>query len=57
MICSDGLKYYRYIKVVAIFAFVCFVAAIVTTAAHCLPVKRNWQVIPDPGRRSTTSFS
>lgn len=27
----------------------CWLAAIIATFTHCLPVQRNWQILPDPG--------
>lgn len=35
--------------VVAGVSVVCFLAATLATFFHCLPMRRNWQILPDPG--------
>lgn len=31
-------------------SIVCFIVAIITQFTHCLPLHRNWQILPDPGK-------
>ncbi|KAH7065116.1 hypothetical protein B0J12DRAFT_749238 [Macrophomina phaseolina] len=46
---TQGLKYHRYILIVAGCGVASFVGAILTQVLHCLPTEKNWQVIPNPG--------
>lgn len=48
---SQGLKYHRYILIVAGCGVASFVGAILTQVLHCLPTEKNWQVIPNPGSK------
>lgn len=39
----------KYVWVVAGVSVACVVAACLATVLHCLPIQRNWQILPDPG--------
>jgi len=32
------------------------IAAIITQTTHCLPLKRNWQILPDPGKECSAGI-
>ncbi|VUC31097.1 unnamed protein product [Clonostachys rosea] len=38
-----------YMYVVVGISVACWVAACIATFTHCLPIERNWQILPDPG--------
>lgn len=42
----------NYVRVVGYFSAVCFVVTCIIQTTHCLPLHRNWQILPDPGCRS-----
>ncbi|KAI0161795.1 hypothetical protein GGR52DRAFT_140104 [Hypoxylon sp. FL1284] len=46
---TSDLGLQRYVKIVAGISIMAFVATVLTTTLHCLPIERNWQVVPDPG--------
>lgn len=39
----------KYVWVVAGVSVLCLLAACLATLLHCLPIRRNWQILPDPG--------
>ncbi|EUC47017.1 hypothetical protein COCMIDRAFT_91396 [Bipolaris oryzae ATCC 44560] len=41
---------YRYVQVVGGLSVAAFISAVVTQTTHCLPLEKNWQVLPDPGK-------
>lgn len=48
---SKGTRLHTYVIVVAAISAVSCTVAIVTQFAHCLPLHRNWQILPDPGSK------
>jgi archaellum component FlaG (FlaF/FlaG flagellin family) len=38
-----------YVMFVAAVSIASCVAAIITQFTHCLPLRHNWQILPDPG--------
>lgn len=54
---TQGLKYHRYIVIVAALAFVSFVGAVLTQVLHCLPTHKNWQVVPNPGLECSAAIN
>ncbi|KAI0162111.1 hypothetical protein GGR57DRAFT_498456 [Xylariaceae sp. FL1272] len=50
-------KLYNYTLVVAGISVVAFVAAVVTWPVHCLPIRRAWQILPDPGFECSLNIS
>lgn len=55
--CRDSLSLYRYVTVVAWVSVVFCVAAVFTQTIHCLPLEKNWQIVPDPGSECSVRFS
>lgn len=47
---------YTYVLVVAGVSGVSCVAAVITQLTHCLPMKRNWQILPDPGKECSAGI-
>ncbi|KAF2640460.1 hypothetical protein P280DRAFT_543151 [Massarina eburnea CBS 473.64] len=47
----------NYIRVLAGISVVCFMAAIITEFTHCLPLHRNWQILPDPGKECSAGIT
>ncbi|KAH6882882.1 hypothetical protein BKA58DRAFT_464786 [Alternaria rosae] len=43
-------RLYYYVQAVAGISVTACIAAIITQTTHCLPLKRNWQILPDPGK-------
>ncbi|KAG9253822.1 uncharacterized protein F5Z01DRAFT_737190 [Emericellopsis atlantica] len=41
-------RMHTYVWATAGVAGACFIAACLTTFLHCLPIRRNWQILPDP---------
>ncbi|KAI1358628.1 hypothetical protein F5Y08DRAFT_350615 [Xylaria arbuscula] len=42
-------KIHKYVLGVAGISVASYVAAIITWPTHCLPIRRAWQILPDPG--------
>lgn len=40
---------HMYVWVMVGVSLACFTAACLATFFHCLPIQRNWQILPDPG--------
>ncbi|KAJ5038616.1 hypothetical protein J3E74DRAFT_433816 [Bipolaris maydis] len=41
---------YRYVQIIGGVSIAACIAALITQTTHCLPMKRNWQILPDPGK-------
>ncbi|EMD67069.1 hypothetical protein GGP41_007003 [Bipolaris sorokiniana] len=41
---------YQYVQMIGGVSIAACIAAIITQTTHCLPLKRNWQILPDPGK-------
>lgn len=37
-------------QIVGTVTSVAFLIAVIAQTTHCLPIERNWQILPDPGR-------
>ncbi|TVY33395.1 hypothetical protein LSUB1_G007291 [Lachnellula subtilissima] len=48
-----GLDQHRYIKWLAIGCGLSYVAVFLTITLGCFPTRKNWQVVPDPGKVCT----
>ncbi|KAI1853650.1 hypothetical protein JX266_001634 [Neoarthrinium moseri] len=46
---TGELAIHRYVKIVAGVSLTTLIAALLTETLHCLPIERNWQILPDPG--------
>ncbi|KAK7993665.1 hypothetical protein PG989_007046 [Apiospora arundinis] len=42
-------KMENYVRLVGYISIFCFVATCIIQTTHCLPLRRNWQILPDPG--------
>ncbi|EOA84378.1 hypothetical protein ACJQWK_00898 [Exserohilum turcicum] len=47
---------YRYVQITGGVSVAAFTAAIITQTTHCLPLKRNWQILPDPGKECSAGI-
>ncbi|KAF2016212.1 hypothetical protein BU24DRAFT_462393 [Aaosphaeria arxii CBS 175.79] len=53
---TKNTKMHRYVQAVGVVSIVCCVAALITQTTHCLPLKRNWQILPDPGKECSAGI-
>jgi hypothetical protein len=54
---TTDLGIHQYVKVVAGTTLMTFVAALLTATLHCLPIERNWQILPDPGAECSAGIN
>lgn len=50
-------KLHNYVRLVGWSIVVSWVAAMLTHSLHCLPVHKNWQILPHPGKECSMGFS
>jgi hypothetical protein len=44
------------VKVVAVICAIFYITIVLVTSCRCLPIRKTWQVYPDPGESCTTSI-
>ncbi|KAI4626886.1 uncharacterized protein J4E87_004227 [Alternaria ethzedia] len=53
---TRSTRLYYYVQAVAGISVAACIAAIITQTTHCLPLKRNWQILPDPGKECSAGI-
>ncbi|RAR00454.1 S-adenosyl-L-methionine-dependent methyltransferase [Stemphylium lycopersici] len=53
---TRSMLLYRYVQVIGGVSVAAFISAIVTQATHCLPLEKNWQILPDPGKECSAGI-
>ncbi|KAH8672650.1 hypothetical protein BGZ60DRAFT_282835 [Tricladium varicosporioides] len=48
-----GLWQHRYVKWLSVGCILSYIAVVLTLTFGCFPTQKNWQVVPDPGRKCT----
>jgi len=52
---TAGLSMQTYVRYLTAAMFVSYLAVFLTITCGCLPIHKNWQVVPDPGSHCTVS--
>jgi hypothetical protein len=47
---------YRYVQAVGGISVAACITTIITQTTHCLPLKSNWQILPDPGKECSAGI-
>lgn len=52
---TSGLRMQTYVRYLGVVLLLSYVAVFLTITCGCFPIKRNWQIMPDPGLACTVS--
>lgn len=52
---TSGLSMQTYVRYLSVGIALSYVAVFLTITCGCLPIEKNWQIMPDPGLKCTVS--
>ncbi|KAK8097942.1 uncharacterized protein PG998_013428 [Apiospora kogelbergensis] len=54
---TEGLRLQRVVKVISVLCVLAYIVMLAVILGHCQPVRKNWQVYPNPGALAVVRFS